>query len=102
MTVTDLALQRNADGTFKAGSKLAHDLGVQGGHASHEHQTQKAEADDGVCLTSSTRMAMTDRARSATQTVRSRLAASSPMISVPRAAMPLTRSRGSVLDRSLV
>jgi hypothetical protein len=27
--------QRNADGTFKAGSKLAHDLGVQGGHASH-------------------------------------------------------------------
>lgn len=28
--------QRNPDGTFKEGSKLAHDLGVQGGHASHQ------------------------------------------------------------------
>jgi len=28
--------QRNPDGTFKAGSKLAHDLGVQGGHAAHQ------------------------------------------------------------------
>ena len=36
-------LQRNPDGTFKAGSQLAHDLGVKGGHASHEHGHQGAE-----------------------------------------------------------
>lgn len=40
-------LQRNPDGTFKAGSQLAHDLGVKGGHASHEHsQSQKDSSDD--------------------------------------------------------
>jgi general stress protein YciG len=41
--------QRNPDGTFKAGSQLAHDLGVKGGHASHEHsegQGQGGSADD--------------------------------------------------------
>ena len=42
-------LQRNPDGTFKADSQLAHDLGVKGGHASHEHgqQGQSGTADDG-------------------------------------------------------
>lgn len=30
--------QRNPDGTFKAGSQLAHDLGAKGGHAAHEGQ----------------------------------------------------------------
>lgn len=40
--------QRNPDGTFKAGSKLAHDLGVQGGHASHSNgSTGGAAEDDG-------------------------------------------------------
>lgn len=28
--------QRNPDGTFKEGSKLAKELGAQGGHAAHE------------------------------------------------------------------
>jgi hypothetical protein len=31
-----MLMQRNPDGTFKAGSKLAHDLGEKGGHAAHE------------------------------------------------------------------
>ena len=28
--------QRNPDGTFKEGSKLAKELGARGGHAAHE------------------------------------------------------------------
>ncbi|KAL5113153.1 hypothetical protein ACEQ8H_008983 [Pleosporales sp. CAS-2024a] len=30
---------RNPDGTFVKGSELAKELGAQGGHAAHEHQT---------------------------------------------------------------
>lgn len=39
---------RNTDGTFTKGSNLAKELGAQGGHAAHEHQTA---ADDGVSIT---------------------------------------------------
>jgi hypothetical protein len=38
---------RNPDGTFTKGSEVAKELGAQGGHAAHEHQTQTA-GDDGV------------------------------------------------------
>jgi hypothetical protein len=37
--------KRNPDGTFKKGSQLAHDLGVQGGHAAHDSTTTH---EDGV------------------------------------------------------